>query len=779
MLHKKMQFELTICAAALVLAFPAAADEQAVKDDGAKADSGIAEVIVTASKRKESIQSVTMSVDAISEQTILKQNIQKFDELEKLSPGLALNAADGRGQNVSLRGVTFNPDTGTTPAVQIYWNETPISTSDAFRGVFDLSRVEILRGPQGTLRGLTSPAGSITMATARPDLDVVSGRLIQSLGSRNMRNTQAAVSVPLIEGKLGIRIAGLSNYSETGVHNYFNGINNRDAGQGGRASLLYQPTRDIEVLLVHQQLTSKGFNFPLLIGAPVPQQGKLPVLQRDDLTALTEGGYQFYNKHRLTSLSASWAIADHKLSYIGGSQRSVDASVRDADKTDVIPNFFQNQVLNGTSKQTTHEARIESTGQGRWNYMLGAYYSRNESLFIVTQPISAFYPGAYLPPVTVAMRSYPAPGVYQKSKAIFTDHRIEITENDQVQLGYRIQESNSYEQRYLNVGGRISAGLPEAEAYLNQKARTASASYRHNFTKQIMSYVSYADGYRPGGIVPFVSVAGLNPEVIKYKEEKTRSLELGVKATLFERKVVLNSSIFQQRISNYISRAGEIAARPAAVAGEPNGPGPGGTYPTANTIGINTNGDALARGVEFTGIWSIRPNWRSQLGVSYTDAHYDNALLYCNDSNNDGIPDNKGTFVQPGKQISQCRSNRPLADKNGSEPGKLSASLQSEYSHSLGKYDGFVRGLVRYTPPSYNLALDHRNPSFTPVDVYLGVRDPSQSWEISVWAQNAFDRSADVALETIYQGGQAGGYRLASLPQERKVGVTLRYDFSK
>ena len=257
---------LTACTAALTLAFPVMAQQEK------NSDGGIPEVVVTASKRKESIQSVAMAVDAVTGSAIQKMNIQKFEDVEKLVPGLVLNPADGRGQNISLRGVTFDPDTGASPAVQTYWNETPISASNAFRGLFDIGRIEVLRGPQGTLRGETSPAGSITIGTERPDTAAVAGRLVQTIGSRNQRNTQAAVNVPLIPNQLAVRVAGLYNYSENGVRNRSNGTLDYDRGEGGRISVLYQPTKSLELLLVHQQLTSKMTNSPIVTGRPFAGQ---------------------------------------------------------------------------------------------------------------------------------------------------------------------------------------------------------------------------------------------------------------------------------------------------------------------------------------------------------------------------------------------------------------------------------------------------------------------------------------------------------------------------
>lgn len=769
----KAGIKLTACAAVLAVAFPVMAQEASKKDEG------IQEVIVTASKRKESIQTVPMSVEALTGTSLQKMNVQKFEDIEKLSPGLVLNPADGRGQNVALRGVTFDPDTGASPTVQIYWNETPIGTSDAFRGLFDIGRIEVLRGPQGTLRGQTSPAGSITIATERPDLDEVEGRLIQTFGSQKQRNTQAAVNAPLIPGKLAVRVAGLYAHTENGVRNVNNGSVNSDQAHGGRISVLYQPASNIEVLLVHQQLTSENTNDPLHSGMPAAGQGNGPQVDIDDRLSVIDGNFIFNNKAKLTSLSMAWDLGGHKLSYIGGFQQSEETDDRDLDATNVIPGWAMQQVVTLAAKQRTHELRVESTGSRFWNYMAGAYYSYNDAASSFTQPVAYYFPAAYATPLTTPLKGYTAPGSFGKGTALFTDHRFALSDLDQLQLGLRVQKNKSYSQQYMDIFGTTAPAMPEERAHRDTKAWTGSASYRHNFSKAVMAYASYAGGYRPGGTVSFLTTPGLDPDLINYKAEKSQSIELGIKSTLFDRKLVLNANVFQQKIKNYIARANDIDVRVGAVAGEPKGPGPGGTYPgdPSGGINLNTNGDVLTRGVEATAIWSILPNWRAQVSASYIDAHYEGASLYCNDNNNDGIPDITGSGVQPGRQVSVCGSERALADTNGIQPGKFGMVIQSEYSHNLGNYDGFARGLARYVAPSYSLAEGRHISSFVPVDLYLGVRDPSQRWELSLWSQNLFDRSTTVINKVGYFGGLAGGYSTSAIPQERKVGVTLRYDF--
>ncbi|MFJ1471993.1 TonB-dependent receptor [Massilia orientalis] len=765
---------LTVCATALALAFPAVAQQVASNDDGK-----VPEVVVTASKRKESIQSVPMAVDAVSGTSIQKLNIQKFEDVEKLVPGLVLNPADGRGQTVELRGITFDPDTGTSPAVQIYWNETPISAAEAFRGLFDIGRIEVLRGPQGTLRGVTTPAGSITIASERPDTSETSGRLVQTLGSRQMRNTQAAVNVPLISNVLAVRVAGLNSYTESGVHNLNNGQANSDRNQGGRISVLYQPAKSLEFLLVHQQLTSNEVNPPVAIGRPFPGQPG-PELNFSDRKSIVEGPYQFHNKTKLTSLSATWDLAGHRLSYIGGFQQTTENDDRDTDIANVIPGWRNQQTVRVKGLQRTHELRFESTGQRWWNYMVGAYYSYGDATATFTQKFPYFYPGPFLPPMEAILTGSTAPGTFSEGTALFTDHRFAINNVDQLEVGLRVQKNRSYSQQYLDVFGNRIQSLPDDRAHISDKAWTGSASYRHNFSKDVMAYASAGTGYRPGGATAFVTAPGLAPDLINYKAEKSRSFELGIKSTLLQRRLVLNADIFQQNIKNYIGRANALGIRAGAIPGEAAGPTAGGAYPAdlSGTINLNTNGDVISRGIEATAIWSILPNWRAQVSASYVNAHYVDAELYCNDGNNDGIPDADTKHVQPGRQVSVCRSNRPLADPLGNESGKFNMVLQSEYTHGIGSVEAFVRGLVRYTPPRYNVTTGQQMGSFTPVDLFTGVRDPGQNWEVSVWAQNVFNRAnTPFLMPSFSPAGERGGYLASLLPQERKVGVTLRYDF--
>ena len=130
------------------------------------------EVIVTARRREESLQDVPQTVDAVSGDTLAKLSFKRFEDLQGVIPGLTLTSGnDGFTTAATLRGAAYHVQTGATPTVEFYLNDTLSGSNVLFQSTFDLGQVEVLRGPQGTLRGRASPSGSITVTTHKPDLD--------------------------------------------------------------------------------------------------------------------------------------------------------------------------------------------------------------------------------------------------------------------------------------------------------------------------------------------------------------------------------------------------------------------------------------------------------------------------------------------------------------------------------------------------------------------------------------------------------------------------------
>jgi iron complex outermembrane receptor protein len=140
------------------------------------------EVVVTATRRSERLINVPMAVDAISANELQKKQIFDIKDISQLAPGLELDNNTGRNNTATLRGIAFDPDEGTLPTVDIYFNEIQTDAQTVFTSIYDLEQIEVLRGPQGLLRGSTSPAGSITIKTKTPSLTTYDG-YIQATGS--------------------------------------------------------------------------------------------------------------------------------------------------------------------------------------------------------------------------------------------------------------------------------------------------------------------------------------------------------------------------------------------------------------------------------------------------------------------------------------------------------------------------------------------------------------------------------------------------------------------
>ena len=156
------------------------ADQPAVQPPGASA---LEEIVVTATRRSERLQNVPMTIDVATGEQIKKFDIFDFKDVNILAPGLELTNSQGRDNTATLRGIPFDPDSGTLPAVDVYYNEIPVDAQTAFTAIYDVEQIEVLHGPQGLLRGRsTSPAGSITLKTQDPSLTEFNG-YVQATGS--------------------------------------------------------------------------------------------------------------------------------------------------------------------------------------------------------------------------------------------------------------------------------------------------------------------------------------------------------------------------------------------------------------------------------------------------------------------------------------------------------------------------------------------------------------------------------------------------------------------
>src|SRR6202008_1744074 len=134
------------------------------------------------------------SVHAGTADSLQKLNIKQFQDVQYVVPGLSLSAtSQGYSSSASLRGVTYDVSSGAQPTVALYLNDAPVQANSLFQSLFDIGQIEILKGPQGTTRGVSAPSGAITVTTHKPDLSEFGGYADVTMTDIHGRNAQGAI----------------------------------------------------------------------------------------------------------------------------------------------------------------------------------------------------------------------------------------------------------------------------------------------------------------------------------------------------------------------------------------------------------------------------------------------------------------------------------------------------------------------------------------------------------------------------------------------------------
>jgi len=220
------------------------------------------EVVVTATRRSERLQDVPLSVTAFSQTELTQKGIVGYEGIARETPGAVLNVASDNNARLTARGISTNGwGAGLQTTTTIYLDELPLSTIGNTvtlnPNLYDIERVEFLRGPQGTLFGSGSLSGALRILTHSPDLVdydasalVDLGRTPDGGGTRQRYN--AMVNVPLVTNTLGLRVVGFARDEDGYIDNVGTGVKNSNVlkDSGGRAILLWKPTDELSVKLL-------------------------------------------------------------------------------------------------------------------------------------------------------------------------------------------------------------------------------------------------------------------------------------------------------------------------------------------------------------------------------------------------------------------------------------------------------------------------------------------------------------------------------------------------
>lgn len=732
----------------------------------AQDDGSVDEIVVTATRRSENVQDVPMNVTPISGEALREFNILRFEDVQTLTPGLSIGFDGQGGPVVQLRGVSFSTFTSSPPAVDLYLNEVPVDANHVFQTLFDVGQIEVLRGPQGTLRGRPAPVGAITITTRRPDMDEYGFYGSATASDLDARNLEAGVNIPLIKDVLSARLSGVYDERGGGIKNALTGAESGRTTKAWRGTLRWLPTDNIEIALTHQHLDSSGSSFTQLEGSSLSG----PLIRAEERLGLQEFPTSTGQGHDFTWLNASWDVAGHRASYIGSYHKLENGGgFEDTDPGNGDLGTIPEPSFHTTTLHQSHEVRFETAGADRLlDYTVGAFYSDNDTLTVL--PVQGFDL-----PIRVT------------EKAGFGNATLHLGRTD-ISAGLRYSEVKRVDDNLgcFFLGGFFPefCGPGQTAANPSQERTTKgwvyNASVSHHVTDDLMVYGVYGRSRRPG--VPSTSKLLLNPQTLQYTcpdlvcaapVEVSDSYELGVKSTWRDGRVRLNAAAFHQDYENYIGRAQNVPNVDffnLLSNAYPN-------YVTADDA-FTAQGPAVVSGLEADLFVRVNENLDFQVTAQTADGHYDNALIPCRDGDFDGVPDdivNTDIFAYPAEGFAACRVSSAI-----SQVPNWSMTLQGEYRRPMWGGQGYVRTLMNYEPENANV----RPGSFvrdarTIVNLYVGLRSDA-GWDFTLWAKNLLDEDTVLDRDSsnlISPGGVNTGYRKVTTEAPREIGMSIRYAF--
>lgn len=452
------------------------------------------EIIVTAQKRAQNIRDVAATINVVSGTQLSDYSIVDFKDIERITSGIKLTQANPRNATISVRGVNFDPESGTAAAVDVYQNDVVQRSDSIFGAIYDVDQIEVLRGPQGSVQGATSPAGAILIHTTKPNLSKYDGYIQANYGDgNNAFNLQGAMSIPLAKDKAGLRIAAYDDTNNlTNVLNIGTGNIQESKITSLRASLRWLINDNVELNLSHQDTDSRIMGTPPVIGSRNGASAfggvfGIPcgIVQGFGLggpgcTTLTEGDNSalaandtFTEKDiQMTTLNLDWKVGEnHRLTYVYGKTESSKVS---RTENDISSNFelgqaftrfglgVQNDTDYLTHQGTTttvdtdiHELRISSIDNPVWNYMFGVY-SRDQD---TSTRFKAWNTSANYIPLGAVANSPFSPIVFtgghieginfatggtipfnSETTAFFTSHNFQLNEKTRIDAALRYQE---------------------------------------------------------------------------------------------------------------------------------------------------------------------------------------------------------------------------------------------------------------------------------------------------------------------------------------------------
>jgi outer membrane receptor protein involved in Fe transport len=728
-----------------------------------QADVGkLEEVVVSATKRDESLQDVPLSIQAIGQEQLTNLKVETFDDYVKFLPNVAFQSSGPGFARPYMRGVASGENanhSGPQPSVGIYLDEQPITTIQGALDVqiYDIARVEVLAGPQGTLYGASSQAGTIRIITNKPDpsgfaagFDLTGTTMESDFGYTG----EGFVNIPLSDSA-AIRIVGWSKDEPGYIDNVRStrvfptsgiAVDNSDKVKdnyndwqkyGARMALgidLNDSWTLTPSVMAQTTKTNGTFGFDPLEGdlkvahaknedsedkfvqAALTLQGKIgswdmtyagAFLDRDDITRSDYADYSFFY--------------DTCCQY--------GSSMYDNDGALIDPTQF---IVGGDKyKKMSHELRFSSPAENRWRLTAGAFLQKQSHSIYQSYRVQDLFDDFEVPgnPDTLWLTDQERE---DDDEAIFGELTFDITDALSVTGGVRFFESENSLKGFFGYGAGFSSGTGEAACppssapfrrapctNLDKKTDESGNTKRFNMTwhatDDVMLYATWSEGFRPGGI----NRRGTLPP---YKADFLTNMEVGFKTELAGNRLRINGAIFQEDWDDFQY-----------------------SFLGANGLTeIRNAGQARIKGIEADILWQVTDAFSLSSAFSILDAK--STQDYCGTTYDQGP--NEGEIVTncddplaPVGTFLQAPAGQELPVQ-----AEFKANAVGRYNFTMGGFDSHLQVAWVYSGSAWtDLRTDEREllgkqPSYDLVDLAWGVR--KDDWGLELFVKNVFDERA-------------------------------------
>jgi outer membrane receptor protein involved in Fe transport len=729
-----------------------------------------ADIVVTAGKLEVNLQKLPMSVSAVSAEQLDNLNAMNFGDYFRTVPGLMLNVDNSGRLDFSLRGISdFNlvlPQFTTT--VGQYVDEIPVTAAGAQLDarLVDVDRIEVLRGPQGTLYGEASLGGTIRTITKKPNLysfsGTAEGRVSSTEGGGTNNQESLMINLPVVRGKLALRasffdaedsgyidaieFSDRSPYARLGM---IRADSNSSHARGGRVMALFAPTDSIRILATAINVKShkEGFSVydpgigdletalycPLNNQSPNPPAPGEPAPQRPACQQATvDSLVRLYNL--TTDIGLGWATITSASSWAQLRNNTEFSLFKDSG--------FANPSDAVTSDTFTQEVRLVSSKDwsDRWNYVVGVFLNRRDALDVgILQA-----PGGAIP---IADKI--------RETAIFGELGFKITDRLSVQVGGRATDLQIKHTLVSHIplppvpGSPPNPGPGPEVVTVNSthdKPFTGRVVLDYQLNHDVLIYASAASGFRRGGFNP-PGVPGFDIPV-SYTPDETKSYELGWKLSFPSLGANLSGAVYHIDWKDMQSAGLACGSDPTCARG----------------FSYTTNAaDAVVDGLELEAGIDVSEGLRVQGSLALIDARLAEDYF-----------ENKATGVRHGLKGDRVPFVAPI-----------SGSISVNYRRALGgnglkAFSSFNAQYQGKRNSDYNETLDNAGvfDTFATMAAYwtfggqIGVENGK--WRAALYVDNLFnERPVLYKQPKMFDAG--GYYQVTARP--RTVGLSLRHKF--